>query len=90
MNKYVKLDAIERLAQPMEKFHGKSASPSTEEYADGGKDWECPKCGTSVMATNDMNECECPCCGAEMEPAEDTEEDVQEDAGEETDDESED
>ena len=80
MDKFVKLAAIEQMAKPMEAFHAKGSAKS--EYTDGGKDWECPECGTSVMATKDMKSCECPCCEHEMEPAEDTEEDVQEDTAE--------
>ena len=86
MNKFVKLEAIERIAQPMEAFHGKGEGMgkmgSKESYTDGGKDWECPECGTSVMATKDMEECKCPCCGCEMEPAEDSQADTEEDAAE--------
>lgn len=86
MDKFVKLGAIERLAKPMEAFHGKGSGMGKmhgkEDYAEGGKDWECPECGTMVMATKDMSECECPCCGHEMEPAEDSEEDMAEDEAE--------
>lgn len=80
MDKFVKLGAIERLAKPMEAFHSKGNGKS--EYTEGGKDWECPECGTMVMATKDMSECECPCCEHEMEPAEDSEEDMAEDEAE--------
>lgn len=68
MDKYVKLDAIKEIAKPMEAFHGK------DEYEEGGKDWECGKCGTMVMATTDKPSMKCPCCGHMMEPAEDYEE----------------
>jgi hypothetical protein len=78
MDKFVKLAAIEQLAKPMEEFHGKDSAKS--EYKEGGKDWECPECGTAVMATKDMEECECPCCECEMEPAEDTEEEDEEES----------
>jgi rubrerythrin len=78
MDKFVKLEAIERIAKPMAAFHGKGEGMGKmhgkEDYAEGGKDWECPDCGTMVMATKDMKEMECPCCGCEMEPAEDSEE----------------
>lgn len=79
MDKYVKLSAIERLAQPMEAFHGKGEGKmygkmaGKGEYTEGGSDWECPDCGTMVMSTKDMEECECPSCGCKMEPAEDME-----------------
>jgi rubrerythrin len=82
MDKFVKLEAIERIAKPMASFHGKGKMHGKEDYAEGGKDWECPDCGTMVMATKDTEEMECPCCGCEMEPAEDTEADVEEDAAE--------
>lgn len=77
MDKYVKFDAIKALAKPMEAFHGKGEGKmygkmaGKGEYTEGGSDWECPDCGTMVMATKDMEEMECPCCGCEMEPAED-------------------
>lgn len=80
MDKFVKLEAIERIAKPMEAFHGK------DEYEEGGKDWECPKCGTMVMATTEKPSMKCPCCGHMMEPAEDEEyeesEDESDEAGE--------
>lgn len=80
MDKFVKLNAIERLAKPMEAFHGKGEMRGKSEYSDGGTDWECPECGTMVMATKDMEECECPCCGCEMEHSKDDEsEDYEED-----------
>jgi rubrerythrin len=85
MDKYVKLEAIKAIAKPMAAFHGKGEGKmygmeankmegkmhGKGEYTEGGSDWECPDCGTMVMATKDVEEMECPCCGCEMEPAED-------------------
>lgn len=87
MDKFVKLDAIEKMAKPMSALHGAGGMQhgkgmGKEDYADGGTDWECPECGTMVMATKEMPECECPCCKCEMEPAEDSPEDVAEDTAE--------
>lgn len=45
-NKYVKLSAIERIAKPMDAFHGKDEeSKMEEEYESEGHEVECPKCG---------------------------------------------
>jgi hypothetical protein len=91
MEKFVKLDAIAKMAKPMEAFHGAGGMQhgkdmgkgmGKDEYTEGGTDWECPDCGTMVMATKEMSECMCPCCGCEMEPAEDSPEDEAEDLAE--------
>lgn len=81
MDKYVKLEAIAKLAKPMEAIHEKEGY-NKEGYAEGGTDWECGKCGTMVMATTEKPSMKCPCCGHEMEPAEDTEDDMSEDSAE--------
>lgn len=53
MDKFVKLDAIEKMAKPMSAFHG-GAKPSMEEDAEM---CECPKCGhTFTMARPEMEE----------------------------------
>lgn len=82
MDKYVKLEAIAKMAKPMEAIHkeeGYSKSGGKEGYAEGGKDWECGKCGTMVMATKEKPSMKCPCCGHEMDEYEDEEsEDMEE------------
>lgn len=54
-----------------------------EEEEEYSAEYECPKCGTAVMATVELDTVECPCCGAEMDKSEDSEE--QEEDGEEED-----
>jgi rubrerythrin len=33
--------------------------------------WQCPECGTEVMATMEKSKMKCPCCGASMDQVED-------------------
>jgi rubrerythrin len=74
MDKYVKLSAIERISKPMETLHKDEEMVKMgpkESYGEGGSDYECPECGTEVMATMDKSEMKCLCCGASMDQVED-------------------
>ena len=53
MDKFVKLDAIKRIAKPMAEFHKgeESEMESEEEYV-------CPKCGHSCVESDEMEESE--------------------------------
>lgn len=46
MDKFVKLDAIEKMAQPMSAFHGMDKTAMPEEPREMEEELcECPKCG---------------------------------------------
>ena len=76
MDKKAKLAALEEMAkEPVKKIS--SHKDKEEEHEDKEEEYcceyECPKCGTAVMATVELDTVECPCCGAEMDKSEEKE-----------------
>lgn len=55
MHKFVKLDAIEKMAKPMEAFHEGEESEVENESEDM---CECPKCGNMHSTSEDEDEYE--------------------------------
>ena len=79
--KFVKMTAHDSKVKYSTDQDKKEKEKEEEEYC---AEYECPKCGTAVMATVELDTVECPCCGAEMDKSEDSEE--EEEDGEEEED----
>lgn len=57
MNKYIKMDALERLAKPMEELHKEDTGKEKDMPKMGEHDkCECPCCGAPCEACNEADE----------------------------------
>lgn len=82
-DRYIKLDAIARIAKPMKALHEKEGYSSEDDKEEMGK----------MGKMDDHHKCACPCCGAPCEACNEAEEEDSEeyeDSEEESEDDSED